>query len=305
MSLLVVGSVALDTVETPFGSAREVLGGSATYFSLAASTFTRVNLVAVVGSDFLPHYVELLETAGVDLTGLQVCEGKTFRWAGRYEYDLNTAHTLRTDLNVFSSFHPVLPESYKESEMLFLANIDPELQLEVLKQATGAKLVVMDTMNFWIEGKREALTETMSLVDVVLMNEAEVREYAGTYNLIQAARTILGLGPKILIVKKGEYGSVMFSDSSYFVAPAYPLENVKDPTGAGDSFAGGFMGWLAYTRDFSLSSIRKAIVYGSVVASFAVEDFSVGRLLSLTSQEISTRYREFQEFTYFEHFCYY
>jgi len=301
MSVLVVGSVALDTVETPFGTVKDVLGGSATYFSLAASTFTKVSLVAVVGTDFPSRYVRLLESAGVDLTGLQVRDGETFRWSGRYDFDLNLAHTISTELNVFSSFHPVLPESYRDCELVFLGNIDPELQQEVLRQATGARLTIMDTMNFWIEGKREELTNTMSSVDVIMMNEAEAREYAGTYNLLQAARKILALGPRILVVKKGEYGCVMFSDSSYFVAPAYPLENVKDPTGAGDSFAGGFAGYLAYARDFSLPSMRKAIVYGSVIASFAVEDFSVGRLVSLSSEEITARYREFQEFTYFEH----
>ena len=301
MTILVVGSVALDTVETPFGTVTEALGGSATYFSIAASTFTKVNLVGVVGDDFPSQYVERMQRAGVDLAGLQIRGGKTFRWAGYYDYDLNTAHTLATELNVFSSFHPVLPEGYEGSEFVFLANIDPDLQHEVLQQVTGAKLKVMDTMNFWIDGKRDALTRTMSAVDVVLMNEAEVRQYAGTYNLSLAAHAILALGTRILIVKKGEYGCVMFSDSGYFVAPAYPLETVKDPTGAGDSFAGGFMGYLAHTCDVSSASIRRAIVYGSVVASFAVEDFSVDRLTSLTPDEIAARYREFQDFTYFEH----
>lgn len=303
MTVLVVGSVALDTVETPFGTATEALGGSATYFSIAASTFTKVNLVAVVGNDFPSRYLGLLNKAGVDVGGLQVCEGKTFRWSGYYDYDLNTAHTRATELNVFSSFHPVLPESYKSSDLVFLANIDPDLQYEVLQQVEGARLKVMDTMNFWIEGKRESLTRTMSAVDVVLMNEAEVRQYAGTYNLTSASRRILELGPRILIVKKGEYGAVMFSQSGYFVAPAYPLESVKDPTGAGDSFAGGFMGYLSRAGDVSPSLIKRAMVHGSVVASFAVEDFSINRLASLSQKEIVARYREFQEFTHFEHFA--
>lgn len=300
MSVLVVGSVALDTVQTPFGSVTEALGGSATYFSLAASLYTQVNLVAVVGSDFPPRHVELLEHAGVDLTGLETCEGKTFRWIGKYDFDLNTAHTIDTQLNVFAAFHPKLPDAYKESPIVFLANIDPDLQFEVLQQVTGARLKVMDTMNFWIEGKRESLTRTMSAVDVVLMNEAEVRQYANSYSLVAGARKILALGPSALVVKKGEYGCVMFTDTEYFVAPAYPLEQVKDPTGAGDSFAGGFIGYLAQVGDITPTTIRRAIVHGSVVASFTVEEFGVERLRSIRQEEIARRYCDFQEFTFFD-----
>lgn len=301
MSILVVGSVALDTIQTPFGSVVDALGGSATYFSVAASLYTKVKLVAVVGSDFPARHVELLEHAGVDLSGLQTCEGKTFRWAGRYDFDLNTAHTLDTQLNVFATFHPTLPQSYDDSPFVFLANIDPDLQFEVLQQVKDARLKVMDTMNFWIEGKREALTRTISAVDVVLMNEAEVRQYADTYSLITGARKILSLGPKALVVKKGEYGCVMFTDSEYFVAPAYPLELIKDPTGAGDSFAGGFIGYLAQTGDTSSAAIKRAIVHGSVVASFAVEEFGVERTRLICRDDIDRRYRQLQQFTFFDH----
>ena len=300
MSILVVGSVALDTVKTPFGAVSEMLGGSATYFSVAASLFAKVSLVAVVGTDFSDDNVSLLRRSGVDLEGLQVCDGKTFRWSGSYDYDLNTAHTLDTQLNVFATFHPSLPPSYRTAPFLFLANIDPDLQYEVLQQAAGARLKVMDTMNFWIEGKRESLTKTIRAVDVVLMNEAEVRQYAQTYNLTAAARRILNLGPKVLIVKQGEYGCVMFADGTYFVAPAYPLDQVKDPTGAGDTFAGGFLGYLARTGDVTPANIRRAVIYGCVVASFTVEDFGVSRLLATTTDDIARRYREFQEFTFFE-----
>ncbi|MBI2955581.1 MAG: sugar kinase [Chloroflexi bacterium] len=300
MSVLVVGSVALDTVQTPFGRVVEALGGSATYFSLAASLYTEVNLVAVVGSDFPSSHTALLKEAGVDLSGLQVCEGKTFRWAGQYDFDLNTAHTLDTQLNVFATFHPELPDAYKRSPFVFLANIDPDLQYEVLQQVTGARVKVMDTMNFWIEGKRDALTRTISAVDIVLMNEAEVRQYANTYSLVAGARKILALGPQALVVKKGEYGCVMFADTQYFVAPAYPLEQVKDPTGAGDSFAGGFIGHLARAGELTPSAIKQAIVHGSVIASFAVEEFSVSRLRSILPEDIARRYREFQEFTCFD-----
>ncbi|MDA8217266.1 MAG: PfkB family carbohydrate kinase [Dehalococcoidales bacterium] len=299
-SVLVVGSVAFDDIETPFGLAHDTLGGSATYFSLAASTYGTVNLVAVVGEDFPARHVGTLQEKGVDTSGLQVREGKTFRWAGRYEYDLNTAHTLDTQLNVFADFHPHLPERYRDSGFVFLANIDPELQIEVLSQVPRAKLRVMDTMNFWIERRREHLTKAISLVDIVLMNEAEVRQFAGTYSLVAAARQVLALGPKALVVKKGEYGAVLFADSGYFAAPAYPLEEVKDPTGAGDSFAGGFVGYLSSVSEITDDAIRRAIVHGSVIASFTVEDFGVGRLVSLTSEEVSVRYREIRRFTYCE-----
>lgn len=300
MSILVVGSVALDTVETPFGRVRDALGGSATYFALAARLYTPVRLVAVVGDDFPQEHVALLDEHGVDLTGLERAPGQTFRWVGRYDFDMNTAITLDTQLNVFASFHAQLPPSYTQSEFVFVANIDPDLQREVLEQVPRAKLRVLDTMNYWIASKPEQLAKAMTMVDVVLMNESELRELAGTYSLVRAARRVLELGPRALIVKKGEYGAVLFSDSAYFVAPAYPLEDVRDPTGAGDSFAGGFLGFLARAAELSPRTLKQAIVHGSVVASFTVEDFSVERLRRITSADVQRRYDEFRHFTAFE-----
>ncbi|MBI3967547.1 MAG: sugar kinase [Chloroflexi bacterium] len=300
MSILVVGSVALDSIQTPFGRVTEALGGSATYFSLAATHYAPIKLVAVVGEDFPKEHVELLRQHKVDVEGLQVVTGRTFRWSGRYDFDLNTAITLDTQLNVFAEFHPSLPASYANTPFVFLANIDPELQYEVLTQVRGARLTVMDTMNFWIEGKREALTRTMESVDVVLMNEGELREFAGLASTVKAARKVLELGPKVVICKKGEYGAVLFSPGGYFVAPAYPIEDVFDPTGAGDSFAGGFLGYLASVGDVTPQTFKRAIIHGSVVASFAVEDFSVGRLRSVTRAELDARYAEFRQFTHFD-----
>ena len=300
MSILVVGSVALDSVETPFGKVEEALGGSATYFATAASLFAPVKLVAVVGEDFPQRHLDYLGSRSIDLRGLQVAPGHTFRWAGLYDYDLDVTHTLDTQLNVFAEFHPDLPSGYEEAPFVFLANIDPELQHEVLEKVRAPRLTMMDTMNFWIRGKREALVSTMAAVDVVTMNEAELRMFAGTNSVVAAARRVLELGPKALIVKKGEYGAVIFTDSTYFVTPAYPMEEVKDPTGAGDSFAGGFLGYLASQGEVTNQAIKKAMVYGSVVASFTVEEFGVARLATVTPQEIAARYREFQEFTHFE-----
>lgn len=300
MSILVVGSVALDSLETPFGSAKNVLGGAATYFSLVASLYAPVNLLAVVGSDFPREHIDLLRSRGVDLEGLQVRDGKTFRWAGRYSFDLNTAETLDTQLNVFAEFRPSLPEKYRQSECVFLANIDPDLQYEVLRQVPNARLTAMDTMNFWIEHKRDSLTRTLSAVDIVLINEAEARMYADTHSLVTAAKRILALGPRVVVIKKGEYGCVMFTPASYFAVPAYPLEEVRDPTGAGDTFAGGFMGYLAAVGDLSSESVRQAVVHGSIVASFTVEDFGVNRLCRLDRQQIVERYRQLREYTAFE-----
>lgn len=304
MSLLVVGTVALDTVETPFGQVSEALGGTASYFAFAARHYTDVKIVAVVGEDFPSNYLELFHRGNVDVSGLEVIPGRTFRWSGSYNFDLNTAHTLDTQLNVLLDFDPKLPNSYRDAELVFLGNIDPSLQKAVLSQVPSPRLTVLDSMNFWIERERGSLTEVMSMVDVVLLNEAEVRQYADTYNLLAAARKILALGPKALIVKKGEYGALMISgDGEAFVAPAFPLESVKDPTGAGDSFAGGFLGYLASTGDFSSAGIRKAMIHGSVIASFTVEDFSVNRLLGLTRRDIQERYQQVQRLTFFEHSC--
>ncbi len=308
MSILVVGSVALDSIQTPFGKVKDALGGSATYFSAASRLYDQVNLVGVVGTDFPQQHVQSFRDWGVNLDGLQVAEGKTFRWSGRYNYDMNTAETLDTQLNVFATFHPELPESYKESEFVFLANIDPVLQLEILSQMHRPKLTVLDTMNYWINYRKDALTKVISAVDIVLLNEAETRQYGNTFSLIRAARKILSLGPKALVVKKGEYGAVLFSNGgeltdSFFFAPAYPLEKIQDPTGAGDSFAGGFLGYLASRSSTAMDDIKRAIVHGSVVASYTVEDFSVGRLGSLTRDHIQKRYLDFKRFTNFEPTC--
>jgi len=298
--LLVVGSVALDSVVTPFGRVTEALGGSATFFSYAASFFTRVRLVGVVGRDFPGEHLELLERRGVDLAGLQVTAGETFRWAGEYGYDLSEARTLDTRLGVFAHFRPALPEHFRATPFLFLANIDPELQLEVLRQAGRPKLVALDTMNFWIKGKREALRRVLAEVDAVVVNDAEARMLTEEANLIKAARTIVDYGPRTVVVKRGEHGALMATEGRFFFAPAYPLESVFDPTGAGDTFAGGFMGVLARVGAVTEATLRRAIVYGSVLASFTVEDFSLNRLRRLDEEEIETRYRAFQEMTRFE-----
>jgi sugar/nucleoside kinase (ribokinase family) len=300
VSILVVGSVAFDSVETPFGKADEVLGGSATYFSTAASYFADINLVAVVGEDFPDSHLDFMKDRGINIDGLQKVEGKTFRWKGRYEYDLNQAHTLETHLNVFESFDPAIPDSYRDAEYVFLANIDPELQLKVVEQVRNPKLVACDTMNFWIEGKPDALKRLLKKTDIFVINEGEAREFTGESNLIKASRKILDYGPTTLIVKRGEYGALMFSGQTIFSAPAYPLEDIFDPTGAGDSFAGGFMGYLANTENLNEDGIRQAIILGSVMASFNVEDFSLNRLKNLTNEEIKERYGEFKRLTHFE-----
>ncbi|MBI1735994.1 MAG: bifunctional hydroxymethylpyrimidine kinase/phosphomethylpyrimidine kinase [Candidatus Rokubacteria bacterium] len=294
--LLVVGSVALDSVETPFGKVKEVLGGSATYFSYSASFFTQVRLLATVGEDFPGEHVTLLRDRGVDVAGLKTSEGRTFRWAGQYGYDLNEAKTLDTQLNVFAAFRPVLDERLRRVPFLFLANIDPELQLEVLRQmAERPRLVALDTMNFWIQGKREALRRVLAEVDVVTINDGEARQLAGEPNLVKAARAIAAMGPKTVVVKRGEYGAVMVSNGAFFVIPAFPLESVYDPTGAGDTFAGGFMGYLAGQGDVTGGALRRAMVYGSVMASFTVEDFSLNRLARLRREELDERYRAFHD----------
>ncbi len=300
MSLLVVGSVAFDSVKTPFGEAEEILGGSATYFSTAASYFTDVNLVAVVGEDFPSQHMSFLKSRGIDIAGLERQSGKTFRWKGEYGYQLNEAQTLETHLNVFQDFKPALPPFYREAEGVFLANIDPELQMDVLNQVISPKIIACDTMNFWISGKREALLNTLKHVDILIINDGEARQLAQEANLVKAAKIIRSSGPKHLIVKRGEYGALMFNSQSIFAAPAFPLENVFDPTGAGDSFAGGFMGYLLNTRNFSEANMRQAVIFGSVMASFVVEDFSLNRIKALDYEEILNRYREFKQLTHFE-----
>lgn len=303
MTVLVVGSLALDSVQTPFGKVDDVLGGAASYFSLAASTFTDVQLVGVIGADFPQQHLDLLGTRPIDVSGLQrIQNGKTFRWAGRYDYDLNVAHTLDTQLNVFADFNPQLPDSYRGSEYVYLANILPSLQLNVLEQVRNPKFVGLDSMNFWIGNPdtKKDLTRVIERVTAVFMNDAEIRQYTGTYHLLQAAREIIELGPRVVLIKKGEHGAMAVSREGVFVMAAYPLEVVKDPTGAGDSFAGGFMGHLAETGDTSWTGIRRAMAYGSVVASFAVEDFSVQRLTNLTRDELRERLGLLRDATTFE-----
>jgi sugar/nucleoside kinase (ribokinase family) len=300
MSILVVGSVAFDTVRTPFGQADEALGGSATYFSAAASFFADVRLVAVVGEDFPDQHLEFLRSRKVDLGGLQRVPGKTFRWVGEYGFDLNQARTLDTQLNVFADFAPKIPEAYRDSDVVFLANIDPDLQREVLRQVRRPALIAADTMNYWIANKAESLRQTLRLVDTLLINDAEARQLADEVNLVQAARKILAWGPKSLVIKRGEYGALMINNENWFAAPALPLEVVRDPTGAGDCFAGGFVGYLANTMNFDDASVRKAMIMGSVMASFNVEAFSLNRLRTLTYEEIEARYRAFRRLAQFE-----
>lgn len=300
MGVLVVGSVAIDSVETPFGVGENVLGGSATYFSTSASFFTDVSLVAVVGDDFPQEHIDFLKSRNIDLTGLKKESGKTFHWKGRYGFDLNEAQTLDTQLNVFQTFSPKIPAEYAEAEYLILANIDPELQLEVLEQVKNPKVIACDTMNFWISSKPEALKKVISRVDFFIINEGEARQLTGEVNLVKAARAILAMGAKNLIIKRGEYGVLLFSGEKIFAAPAYPLESVFDPTGAGDTFAGGFMGYLASTGNLSEESIRQGIIFGSVMASFNVEDFSLDRLRTLEYSEIEARYRSFKAMTHFD-----
>jgi len=301
MSLLVVGSVALDSVETPFGKHERILGGSATHFSVAASYFTSVNLVAVVGNDFPDGHLELFKKRQIGLEGLEKQTGPTFHWKGKYEYDLNQAITLQTQLGVFESFDPKIPANLKQPEYLFLANIDPRLQYKVLQQmSTRPKLVALDTMNFWIQNSLEDLKQIMAKIDLLIINEGEARQITGESNLMKAWRKIATLGPKTLIVKRGEYGAIMFQDGHVFSAPALPLEEIKDPTGAGDSFAGGVMGYLARLQATDWNTLKQAIIFGSAMASFNVEDFSCQRIVNLSLEEINERAQSFYHLASFE-----
>jgi sugar/nucleoside kinase (ribokinase family) len=299
-SILVVGSVAYDTVETPFGRADQVLGGSASFFSVAASFFAPVNLVGIVGEDFGEAQLAAFRGRPIDITGLERAVGKTFHWQGRYSYDLNARDTIRTDLNVFEHFKPRIPESYRKSGLVFLGNIDPALQREVLDQVDTPRLVACDTMNFWISGRLEELKKTLARVDILLINDAEARELSGEWNIVKAARAIRNMGPHILVIKKGEHGVLMVSEHGSFAAPAYPLETVFDPTGAGDTFAGGFIGYLAEAPDESDDALRRAVIMGSTLASFCVEAFGLDRLVALTRAEIDDRFRLFKKLTHFE-----
>jgi len=302
MSLLVVGSLALDTIETPFGKAEMTVGGSATFISVSASYFIQpVRLVGVIGGDFPKRELSFLEEREIDLEGLQIIqEGKTFHWHGKYSYDLNSRDTIKTDLNVFADFDPVIPDSFKKSQYVCLGNINPELQRKVFFQLENPKLVVADTMNFWIEGKHEALLDVLQYINVFILNDSEARELSKEFNLFKAARAIQNLGPKIVIIKKGEHGALLFYENELFTAPAYPLESIYDPTGAGDSFAGGFIGYLAKTEDLSYENMKRAVVYGSTVASFCVEKFSLNGLRDLSHLQLRDRFNEFKRFSAFE-----
>ena len=293
MKLLVVGSIALDSVETPFGKEENILGGSASYFSLAASMFTDVCAVAVVGRDFPEEHLDLFRSKGIALNGVKRENGETFRWEGKYGYDLGDPETLGTHLNVFENFKPVLPEEYRDIEYVFLANIDHELQLSVLNQVKNPKVVACDTMNYWIENKPDALKEVIKRVDILMLNDSETRILAKEPRITHAARTVLEIGPKVLIVKRGEYGALMFSKEGIFWAPSYPLEEVIDPTGAGDSFAGGFMGFIAGQGVADHVGYKTAVVFGSVIASFTVENFSVKKLAQLRRSDVDKRFSAF------------
>lgn len=304
-----VGSMAIDSLRSPAGVAENVLGGAAVHGSMAASFFAKVGVVGVIGHDYPQDGLEMLQKHGVDLTGVHHADGKTFRWKGYYDYDLNEAHTEDTQLNVFADFRPELPDSYRKAPYVFLANIQPSLQLLVLDQIESPKLTMADTMNLWIQHEKETLTEVIRRVNVVFMNDAEIRQFTGALNIVHAARKVMDLGPRAVIVKKGEHGAVMFTEDTgepspigmdYFSAPAYPLAEVKDPTGAGDSFEGGFIGYLASTGNVSEANMRRAIVYGSVMASFNVEDFSMNRMRRLTREEICERYAAFKRIAFFE-----
>lgn len=296
MSLLVVGSVAYDGIETPFGKTDRILGGSATYISLTSSFFTNhVNLVGVVGKDFSSEDIDLFKSRSIDLEGLQIDNsGNTFFWKGKYHYDLNNRDTLDTQLNVFEKFNPIIPDSYKNCKYVALGNIEPSLQQRVLEQVENPDLVVMDTMNFWIEGTPDALKETLKQVDMLVVNDSEARELTGEPNLIKAAELIRQMGPAHLILKKGEHGALLFSGDEIFSAPAFPVIDIFDPTGAGDTFMGGLLGWIAYTNDLTPMNMRRAVTFGSVMASFCVEKFGPERLKNLTEDEIFQRYKAFQ-----------
>jgi sugar/nucleoside kinase (ribokinase family) len=302
LGLLVVGSLGLDSVATPFDKVENALGGSATYISLASSYFTGpLYLVGVVGEDFPEKYIHLLEKHNIDLEGLQIVEGgKTFRWAGKYHYDLNVRDTLLTELNVFEKFDPVIPDKAKKAKFVCLGNIDPTLQLKVLDQMENPQFVVGDTMNYWIEGKREALLELLKRVNVLIINDSEARLLAKEANLIKAWKIIHAMGAEILIIKKGEHGALLFTEDVVFSAPAYPMEMIYDPTGAGDTFAGGFIGYLHKTQDLSAENMKRAVIYGSAMASFCVEKFSTQGLENLQYLRVQDRYREFLNLSRFD-----
>jgi len=301
MSLTVVGSVAFDALETPFGKRDKILGGAGTHFALSSSFFTNVNVVGVVGSDFSDEEWAVFERHNINTDDVEVVEnGKTFFWSGRYDYDMNTAHTLDTQLNVFETFDPKLSENSKNARLLFLANILPTIQKQVREQCPNAEFVAMDTMNFWISSMKNELIETIKVVDCLIINDAEARQLTDEPNIHKAAKKIMDYGIKALIIKRGEYGAALFTKDSFFVVPAYPLESVFDPTGAGDTFAGGFMGYLASQVEITEDALRRAMIYGSVMASFNVEKFGTERVDALEQEEINERFRVFKRMTHFE-----
>jgi len=299
LSILVVGTVALDSVKTPFGKAPNALGGSATYSAVSASFFTDVKLVGVIGKDFPMQYIRKLHQRGIDTEGLQIKKGKTFRWSGSYTYDLNNPQTLKTELNLLSSFDPKLPNSYKDEKFIFLANIDPHVQLKLLKQLNSPKLIIADTMNYWIEHEKKALQKVVNKTDILVLNDSEAREFSQELNLIKAAKALLAQGPRLVIIKRGEYGCSLFSRNFSFYVPAYLLETIADPTGAGDTFAGGFLGYLASSPKINESALKKAVAYGTIMASYTVEDFSLNKLFKLKKSDINKRFKEFQYLTSF------
>ena len=300
MSILAVGSIAFDTIKTPFGEVKDIVGGSLTYFAVAASYFTDVNLVAVVGKDFKEQQMEVFAGRRIDVQGVEHAAGKTFRWGGEYSYNLNSRETLFTELNVFEGFQPRLPESYKQADIVFLGNMHPSLQLSVLEQVTSKRLVGMDSMNLWIETTPNELREALRLVDILKVDDSEARQLSDEYNLRKAATVIRGMGPKILVATRGSHGSMLFNGANIFAVAAFPLEDEVDPTGAGDSFAGGFFGYLAQNQTLDQSVLRRAVIFGSVMGSFCVEDFGTRRLERLTFDEILDRYREIKQLTHFE-----
>lgn len=303
MSLLVVGTVAFDAIETPFGKTDKIVGGAASYIALAASYFHKnISLVSVVGDDFPKDFLQTLTSKGVDLEGLQVKTGeKSFFWSGRYHNDMNSRDTLETQLNVLETFDPVVPEKYKEVDFLMLGNLMPLVQQKVLNQLTKRpKLIVLDTMNFWMDIAMEELMKTLSQIDVLTINDSEARQLSGEYSLVKAAQKILAMGPKVLVIKKGEHGALLFNKEEVFFAPALPLEDVFDPTGAGDSFAGGFIGYLAKTQDISFENMKRAIIFGSAMASFTVERFGTERLINLSDADVQERIQEFIDLVQFD-----
>lgn len=294
MDTIIIGTIGLDDIQTPFGTVKNVLGGSATYASLAASLFTKPGIVAVAGDDFPKEHLEMFRKKGIDLEGLEK-KGKTFRWQGKYEFDMNEAKTLKTDLNSLMDFKAKLPDKYKKAKYVFLGNIDPELQMHVIKQLKNPEVIILDTMNFWISGKKEKLLEVIGKVNILLINDGEARQLFRTTNLMKAASQALKLGPEIVIIKKGEHGSLMFTKDAHFNAPGYPLEDVKDPTGCGDSFGGTLMGYIAKTKSLDQKNIRKGIVYASSVASFNAEDFSTKKLEGLKIRDVQSRFEQLRE----------